>query len=95
MDDPSAVGRVDELVRPLPLPLVLVPLRPLPVDVRDEAGERHPEHEADQDHRAHDVVLQELEHGVEVEVVDKVPDALHHVLHRALALSLCEESEAR
>merc|ERR1719188_2307670 len=31
--------------------------------------------------------FRKLEHGVEVEVVDKVPDALHHVLHRALALS--------
>ena len=44
----------------------------------------------DHDDRPHDVVLEELEDRVEVEVVDKVPDALHHVLHRPLALTLCD-----
>ena len=87
MDDASAVGGVYELVGPLPLPLVLVPLRPLPVHVGDEAGDRDPEDEADHHDRPHDVVLEELEDGVQVEVVDEVPDALHHVLHRALALT--------
>ena len=46
VDNAPAVRRVYELVGPLPLPLVLVPLRPLPVHVRDQAGERDPEDEA-------------------------------------------------
>ena len=46
MDDSPSVGWVDELVRPLPLPLVLVALRPLAVHVGDQARQRDPEHQA-------------------------------------------------
>ena len=66
----------------------------LSVNVGDETRDGDPEKEADDDDGADDVVLQELEDGVEVEVVDEVPDPLDHVLHRSLTTTLNEELKA-
>ena len=60
----------------------------LPIDVRDEARNGDPEEEADQDDSADNVVAEKLEDRVDVEVVDKVPDSLHHILHGTLATTL-------
>ena len=60
----------------------------LSVNVGDETRDGDPKEKADDDDGADDVVLQELEDGVEVEVVDEVPDPLHHVLHRTLTSAL-------
>ena len=43
--DPPLVVRVDQLVRPLPLPVSGILLRPLPVHPGDETGDGNPEHE--------------------------------------------------
>ena len=56
----------------------------LSVHVWYEAWYGDPEKEADKNDSADDVVPEEFEHGVDVEVVDEVPDPRHHVLHRTL-----------
>ena len=59
--------------------------RPLSVNVGDEARDGDPKDETDNDHGAHDVVLQELEHRVDVEIVDEVPNSFDHILQRKVS----------
>ena len=91
VDDPPLVVGVDELVRPLPLPVRGVLLRPLPVDPGDEAGDGDPEDQGDHDHCAHHVVLEELEEAAHADLVDEVPDP-HDVLAGLLAHALVAEA---
>ncbi len=74
--------------------MLLLPylFRPLSVNVGDEAGDGNPEEEADDNDGAHNVVLEEFEHRVDVKVIDEVPDALNHVLHRPLTLAHVAET---
>lgn len=84
---PAIVG-VDELVSALPFPFLFILFSPLAVYVWYETGNGDPEKQADYNYGAHYIVLQKLEDRVDVEVVDKVPDPLHHILHRPFTLAL-------
>ena len=91
VDDPPLVVGVDELVRPLPLPVRSVLLRPFPVDPADEAGDGHPEDQRDYNHGSHHIVLEELEEAAHADLVYKVPDP-HDVLTGLLTHPLVAEA---
>ena len=91
VDDPPLVVGMDQLVRPLPLPVGSVLLRSLPVNPADEAGDGHPEDQRDHDHGAHHVVLEELQEAAHTDLVDKVPDP-HDILTCLLAHPLVAEA---
>lgn len=57
----------------------------------DQDAERNPEEQREGDDRSHDVVSQELPQRVDVQFIDEVPEALHHVLHLLHALPLQRE----
>ena len=91
VDDPPLVVGVDELVRPLPLPVGGVLLCPLPVNPADEARDGHPEDQRDHDHSTHHIVLEELQEAAHADLVYKVPDP-HDVLTGLLAHPLVAEA---
>ena len=95
VDDPSLVVRMDQLVLPPPLPVGCVLFCSFPVHPAHQARDRDPEEQGHDDHRPHHIVLQELEHCADADVVDKVPDP-DNVLIGFLALALVAEPlEAR
>lgn len=53
-----------------------------------ETAGRKPKERRRHQHGAHQVVAQEQQHLVDVDVLDDVPETLHHVLDRLLAQSL-------
>lgn len=54
----------------------------------DQDADRDPEEQRERDHRAHDVISQELPKSVDVQFINEVPQPLHHVLHLLHALPL-------
>ena len=95
VDDPPLVVRVDQLVRPLPLPVGGILLGPLPVHPGDEAGDWDPEYQGDHYHGPDHIVLQKLEEAAHADLVNEVPDP-DNVLTSFLAESFVTEAlEAR
>ena len=91
VDDPPLVVGVDQLVLPSPFPVRGVLLRTFSIHPAHQAGDGDPEEQRHNDHRPDHVVLQELEHCADADVVDEVPDP-DDVLVGLLTLALVAES---
>jgi hypothetical protein len=79
---------VDQLVLLQPGDVLFVLAQPLGVHVADDAADGYPEDDGHDEHRADNVVAQEVEDRVDGDVFYDVPEALYYVLDRLLADSL-------
>lgn len=95
VDDLPAIGGMDQIVSVAPLPAVLLFVPPLAVHVVDYAAHRNPDHRCYQHYGADYVVTQEQQHLVDVDVLDYVPEPLHHVLDGFLAVALKVDTEVK
>jgi hypothetical protein len=92
VNDAPLILRVDELVGILPAVLLIAGLDAPLVHVTDDAARRYPDEGRDYDDGPDDVVLEEAHHLVYVDVLDYVPESLHHVLYGLLAGALIAEA---